>query len=68
MVIYVNYCDFVVNKEIYKFRKGGVFRWLVEAFFLRNCVAVFVSNLLLSTTQGGEAFQKSKGSCATMAA
>jgi len=63
MVRYGIYCNSVVNSEMYIFRKGGMFRWLVEAFFLRNCVAVFVSNLQQTTTQRGKAFQKSKGSC-----
>lgn len=63
MVIYAVCCNSVVNSEIHKFRNGGMFRWLVEAFFLRNCVAVFVSNLQQTNNQRGEAFQKSKGSC-----
>jgi len=63
MAIYAVYCSFVVNREINKFRKGGMFRWLVEAFFPGNCVAVFISNLQQTTNQHGEAFQKSKGSC-----
>jgi len=62
MVIYAIYCNSVVNRKIHKFCKGGVFRWLVEALFLRNSVAVFVSNPQQTTNQRGEAFQKSKGS------
>ena len=63
MVIYAVYCNSVVNRKIHKFRKGGMPRWLVEAFFLRNCVAVFVSNLQQTNNERSEAFQKSKGSC-----
>lgn len=60
MVIYAIYCNCVVNRKTNKFCKGGIFRWLIEAFCLRNCVALFVSNLQQTTNQRGEAFQKSK--------